>query len=52
MFSWADSEATEDLIEEWNKIERTLYDERGPKVHSKTLQEECNQWKIFFPHLR
>ncbi|XP_077287931.1 uncharacterized protein LOC143912520 isoform X2 [Arctopsyche grandis] len=52
MFSWADPDATTLVAEEWEKIQRTLYDEPGPKVLQKHLIDECNQWKSFYPHLR
>lgn len=52
MFSWADPDATTLVAEEWEKIQRTLYDESGPKVLQKHLIDECNQWKSFYPQLR
>lgn len=52
MFSWADPDATSLVAEEWEKIQRTLYDEPGPKVQHKRLIDECNQWKQMYPHFR
>lgn len=47
-----DAAATKILAEEWEKIERTLYDEDGEKVDRRNLIEECKQWKLLVPHLR
>ncbi|XP_068631302.1 uncharacterized protein [Battus philenor] len=45
-------EATKTLEEEWEKIERTLYDEEGEKTTRPHMVEECKQWKQLHPHLR
>ncbi|CAK1598493.1 unnamed protein product [Parnassius mnemosyne] len=45
-------EATKILEEEWEKIERTLYDEEGEKTTRPHILEECQQWRQLHPQLR
>lgn len=46
------AEATKILAQEWDRIERTLYDEEGEKCTRPHIIEECKQWKQLHPHLR
>nr|XP_004931185.1 uncharacterized protein LOC101738272 [Bombyx mori] len=46
------AEATKTLAEEWERIERTLYDEEGPKSNRPEVIEECKQWRQLHPHFR
>lgn len=38
--------------EEWDAIERTLYQENGKKISNPALLKECKLWSESFPHLR
>ncbi|XP_014367260.2 uncharacterized protein LOC106717846 isoform X1 [Papilio machaon] len=44
--------ATKTLEEEWEKIERTLYNEDGEKTTRPHMLEECRQWRQLHPQLR
>lgn len=44
--------ATKTLEEEWEKIERTLYNEDGEKTTRQHMLEECRQWRQLHPQLR
>lgn len=46
------AEATRILQEEWDCIERTIYDEDGEKCSRPHMIEECKQWKQLHPQLR
>ncbi|XP_026755591.2 uncharacterized protein LOC113515541 [Galleria mellonella] len=46
------AEATKTLALEWERIERTLYDEDGEKSIRPQIIEECKQWKQLHPQLR
>lgn len=46
------AEATNTLAAEWERIERTLYDEDGDKSNRPQIIEECKQWKQLHPQLR
>ncbi|GBP96836.1 hypothetical protein EVAR_65148_1 [Eumeta japonica] len=46
------AEATQALADEWECIERRIYDEDGKKVTRPQLVEECQQWRQLHPHLR
>lgn len=46
------AEATRTLSEEWNRIERTLYNEEGEKTTRLNIIEECKQWRQLHPQLR
>ncbi|XP_046963148.1 uncharacterized protein LOC124532330 [Vanessa cardui] len=46
------AEATKSLTEEWERIERTLYDEEGEKCSRTNILEECRQWRQLHPQLR
>ncbi|XP_041970941.1 uncharacterized protein LOC121727278 isoform X2 [Aricia agestis] len=46
------AEATKTLEDEWERIERTIYDEDGEKSHRPQIVEECEQWKQIHPQLR
>ncbi|CAH2071796.1 unnamed protein product, partial [Iphiclides podalirius] len=45
-------EATKSLEAEWEKIERTLYNEEGEKTTRPLMVEECKQWRQLHPQLR
>ncbi|XP_045493972.1 uncharacterized protein LOC123693068 isoform X1 [Colias croceus] len=46
------AEATKTLADEWDRIERTLYDEDGEKCMRPQIIEECKQWQQLHPQLR
>ncbi|RVE45824.1 hypothetical protein evm_009505 [Chilo suppressalis] len=46
------AEATNILALEWERIERTLYDEEGEKSTRAQIIEECKQWRQLHPQLR
>lgn len=46
------AEATKTLADEWERIERTLYDEDGEKSSRQQIIEECKQWRQLHPQLR
>ncbi|CAG9795355.1 unnamed protein product [Diatraea saccharalis] len=46
------AEATKTLASEWERIERTLYDEDGDKSTRPQIVEECKQWRQLHPQLR
>ncbi|KAL4711703.1 hypothetical protein ACJJTC_003470 [Scirpophaga incertulas] len=46
------AEATKILAYEWERIERTLYDEDGEKCTRPQIIEECKQWRELHPQLR
>lgn len=46
------AEATKTLVEEWERIERTLYNEEGEKSVRSNIIEECKQWRQLHPQLR
>lgn len=46
------AEATKTLANEWERIERTLYDEEGEKCSRPQIIEECKQWRALHPQLR
>ncbi|KAG7307822.1 hypothetical protein JYU34_006420 [Plutella xylostella] len=46
------AEATKTLADEWEKIERTIYNEDGEKSKRPEVIEECEQWKQLHPQLR
>ncbi|CAB3239162.1 unnamed protein product [Arctia plantaginis] len=46
------AEATKTLAEEWERIERTLYNEEGEKSVRSNIIEECKQWRQLHPQLR
>ncbi|XP_053603962.1 uncharacterized protein LOC128671500 [Plodia interpunctella] len=46
------AEASKILAAEWEKIERTLYDEEGEKCTRPQIVEECEQWRQLHPQLR
>ncbi|XP_049869767.1 uncharacterized protein LOC126369407 [Pectinophora gossypiella] len=48
----SNAEATRSLSEEWQRIERTLYDEEGEKCMRPQMVEECKQWRELHPQLR
>ncbi|KAI4501886.1 hypothetical protein M0802_003221 [Mischocyttarus mexicanus] len=43
--------ATEKLLQQWDAIERVLYNETDNLSNNEIL-EECTQWKVQIPHLR
>lgn len=43
--------ATKKVIEQWEAVQRTLYDEND-QVTSEELKAECVQWRTQRPHLR
>ncbi|XP_046739267.1 uncharacterized protein LOC124407298 [Diprion similis] len=43
--------ATKKVIDQWEAVERTLYDEDN-QVTSESLRSECIQWRTQLPHLR
>lgn len=45
-------EATKVLLDEWERIERTLYGEEGEKCMRPQIIEECKQWRQLHPQLR
>ncbi|KAJ2952201.1 hypothetical protein O0L34_g4481 [Tuta absoluta] len=48
----SNAEATRILADEWECIERTLYDEDGEKSTRPQIIEECKQWRALHPQLR
>ncbi|XP_075971366.1 uncharacterized protein LOC142973495 [Anticarsia gemmatalis] len=46
------AEATKTLAAEWERIERTLYNEDGEKSSRPNIIEECKQWRQLHPQLR
>lgn len=46
------AEATRTLAAEWERIERTLYNEEGEKSNRPQIIEECKQWRQLHPQLR
>ncbi|XP_059056698.1 uncharacterized protein LOC131850483 [Achroia grisella] len=46
------AEATKTLASEWERIERTLYNEDGEKSTRPQVIEECKQWRQLHPQLR
>lgn len=46
------AEATNTLASEWERIERTLYNEDGEKCARPHMVEECKQWRQLHPQLR
>lgn len=46
------AEASKTLAAEWERIERTLYDEDGEKCNRPHIVEECKQWRQLHPQLR
>ncbi|CAH2241848.1 uncharacterized protein LOC120626573 [Pararge aegeria] len=46
------AEASKSLATEWERIERTLYDEDGEKCTRPQILEECRQWRQLHPQLR
>lgn len=46
------AEATKTLATEWERIERTLYNEDGEKSSRPQIIEECRQWRELHPQLR
>ncbi|KAJ8727376.1 hypothetical protein PYW07_001495 [Mythimna separata] len=46
------AEATKTLAAEWERIERTLYNEDGEKCTRPNILEECKQWRQLHPQLR
>ncbi|XP_013200185.2 uncharacterized protein LOC106142827 [Amyelois transitella] len=46
------AEASKILAAEWERIERTLYDEEGEKCNRPQIVEECKQWRQLHPQLR
>ncbi|CAK1545969.1 unnamed protein product [Leptosia nina] len=45
-------EATRTLADEWERIERTLYNENGEKCTRPEIIEECLQWQQLHPQFR
>lgn len=46
------AEAARTLAAEWERIERTIYDEEGEKTSRPHVIEECKQWRALHPQLR
>ncbi|XP_026737017.1 uncharacterized protein LOC113500425 [Trichoplusia ni] len=46
------AEATKTLAAEWERIERTLYNEDGEKTTRPQIIDECKQWRQLHPQLR
>ncbi|XP_045526851.1 uncharacterized protein LOC123715671 [Pieris brassicae] len=46
------AETTRVLADEWERIERTLYNEDGEKSKRPEIIEECRQWQELHPQLR
>ncbi|XP_022825648.1 uncharacterized protein LOC111355813 [Spodoptera litura] len=46
------AEATKTLAAEWDRIERTLYNEDGEKSQRPQIVDECKQWRQLHPQLR
>ncbi|PZC85465.1 uncharacterized protein LOC110384014 [Helicoverpa armigera] len=46
------AEATKTLAAEWERIERTLYNEDGEKCTRPAILDECKQWRQLHPQLR
>ncbi|KAJ8733492.1 hypothetical protein PYW08_001790 [Mythimna loreyi] len=46
------AEATKTLAAEWERIERTLYNEDGEKCTRPNILDECKQWRQLHPQLR